>query len=231
MTGIRVPEKAARWASMQSMEFGPGEMAAALGISHRSALLYLSRLETKGLISKLMRGRYVSALPTPSKKALNIARLLAHEMPLTRVVVWGTDSLAPFSHHMLPRPVIFVETEAEDAPSAGDVLREKGYKVVLEPTAKEYRSSVELGVEVFVRNARSRWGAIPWKKNVSLAILEKMFVDLYFLVTRKGFPLPRVEVAKALRAAIGQKAVRPETVRRYAIRRNVYPELREYVEG
>jgi len=231
MSGIRVPEKAVRWASAQSVEFGPGEMAAALGISRRSALQYLSRMETNAVISKLMRGRYVSALPKPSRKAQKIARILAREMPLTRVVVWGTDSLVPYSHYIPPRPVFFVETAADDASSARDVLRENGYRVIADPTVNEFRSSTELGVEVFVRSARSLWGTIPWEKNVSLAIVEKMFVDLYFLVTRKGFPLPKTEVAKALRAAIDQKAARPETVRRYAMRRNVYPELKEYVEG
>lgn len=203
----------------------------AMGISRRSALIYLSRMERKGAISKLMRGRYVSAIRKPSWRVLKVIRVLARELPLTALEVWSTDVLIHFSHHIPARFFVFVDARPQDAPSVLDALKEAGMKAVAEPARGNYGVPVEMGAEVFVRRRKTLRGTMPWKGNVSLVILERVLVDLYVLSARDGFPLPKEDIAGAVAMAVGQGAADRRTLRRYATRRYVYPELKKAIEG
>jgi hypothetical protein len=231
MQAEKVPAPVIEWAQSRPAEFGADELMDEMGISRPSALIYLSRMERNGAISRLMRGRYVSAIRKPSRRVLKVIRVLAGELPLTPLAVWSTDALVHFSHHIPARHFVFVDARPQDAPSVLDALKEAGLKAAAEPERGNFSALAEMGAEVFVRMQKTLRGTIPWKGNVSLVILERVLVDLYVLSARDGFPLPKEDIAVAVAAAVGQGAADRRTLRRYATRRYVYPELKTAIEG
>jgi hypothetical protein len=102
---------------------------------------------------------------------------------------------------------------------------------LVRPTRTAFKGAYEDGTEVIVLAKRDRYGTRPWKGKVSFADLERVFVDLYALSSRKGLPFPEEEVLGALGNALAENTVSRGALRKYSKRRYVYADLRECIEG
>jgi len=231
MRVAKVPGQVIEWARSQSAEFGWKELSEELGVSRRTAMVYLSRLTMSGLIFRARKGRYRPFENRPSRRARKAAAVLSVKMPLTRAVVWSTDQLVHYSDFIPQRAFLFVETAPENIPAIVDVLRRSKMRTVGLPTARDMAESLDMDTDVFVIARKEGCGAVPWKGLLKGASLERVLLSTYFLVTRKRLPYPEEEIKSAIRRAVREKAVDIRTLRRCAARRNLSRELKKILEG
>jgi hypothetical protein len=225
-----IPDRIINWVRTQKNEFGAKELSEATIISHRSALIYLSRLEKTGILSRRTKGRYSSFSQKPSLEVQKLGNILLRELPFTAVVLWSTDTIIHFSQNMPNRHQMFLETEKDNVSSVHDVLKEKGIRVKARPSRRDFEAANDDGIEVFVLSKKERYATRHWKGKIFIANLEKVFIDMYVLASRKGLPYPKEEIMRALETAMDQNALSRNTLRKYSKRRYVYPDLRRIIE-
>jgi DNA-binding transcriptional ArsR family regulator len=226
-----IPDRIISWVRSQKNDFGADELSEATGISHRSASIYLSRLEKTGILTRRIKGRYISFSQRPSVKVRKLGNIISRELPFTAVVLWSTDTIIHFLQNMPNRHQMFLETEKDDVSSVHDVLKEHGIRVKARPSRADFEAANDDGIDVFVLAKKERYGTRLWKGKIFIAGLEKVFIDLYVLASRRGLPYPKEEITRALETAMDENAVSRNTLRKYSKRRYVYPDLRRLIEG
>lgn len=226
-----VPGRVIDWVRSQQSGFGSDDLAKATGLSYRSASIYLSRLERKGIIYRRKKGLYGLFLPTLSRSVRRIAGILLRELPMTGIVVWSTEDLVPYLHYLPNRYLLFLETRSENLPSVRDVLVERGMRVRARPSKRDLRESYSGDPDVLLFSKKDVYGTKPWKGGISTASLERVLVDMYVLTSKKGLAFPTEDVLDALERALKDNAVSRDTLRKYSKRRYVYVDLRRMIEG
>jgi hypothetical protein len=232
MTGAHVPQRVRRWASAQTGGLTAGDLAEAMGLSRSSASQYLSRLALAGEIVRLTRGRYLAFVPGVPRSLERVRSVLHTEMPLTEVVLWSTEAASQFTHSVPSRSFAVVETARENVGSVSDALLEGGLSAVARPSRRDLTEIFQRNIEVLVMQSRNTYATFPLGGRVRMATLEKVLVDMYFLATRRGLPVPEEDIVDALRNALDGGAADASVLRRYSMRRHVHGELADLlVEG
>lgn len=104
---------------------------------------YLSEAMGTGVIHDAGRGWYSrlpAALVLDAKPIASLARLVAKEFPLLDFSCWSTAQINLWTQHMLATHTIFLYAEADALPSLAERLRERGWKVYVNPTPSEAES-------------------------------------------------------------------------------------------
>ena len=101
---------------------------------------YLSQFMDSGLIFDAGKGWYstlAAPLVLPSERVQAIVRYLTDNLPLLTISCWSTEQINPFLHHLLSKFVTLVYTERDAMTAAGEVLKDAGYDVLVNPGKAE----------------------------------------------------------------------------------------------
>ena len=225
MSGASVPERVLQWARSQSSEYTASHLAEELGLSQRSASIYLSRLAVAGKIVRLMKGRYISFQPFIPSTLQRVGLAIAREMPLTDAVLWTTGPLTQLMHDIPTLDLLVIEATPIDVEGIRDVVLGLGMPVVSRPTRRDISEVLIRSTRVLVIPSRNTYATTAWKGHLRTAMLEKVLVDSYFLSSRKGLPIPSAAIIEAMRAALDGGVIDGRVVRRYATRRHLTDDL------
>lgn len=139
---------------------------------------YLSEAMSTGVIHDAGRGWYSrlpQALELDAKPIASLVRLVAKEFPLLDFSCWSTAQINPWTQHMLATHMALLYAEADALPSLAERLRERGWKVYVNPTPSEAESDFRPGDKtVVLRPALSKQ---PEGEDHA-APVEKVLVDL-----------------------------------------------------
>jgi predicted transcriptional regulator len=219
-----VPDEVIQWLKKQKEVITPEDLAKGIGVTKHTAYCYLSRLSKCGSIARIAKGKYVAREIYISNKIKRIDKNLKRKMPLTDYIIWSTEAISPIMHYMLAKHIVFIEADKYAVSGIKDILSEGGVLSILNPSAKEFEDLFDLGCNVVILERNEKYATITIN-GIITASLEKALIDLYFLSTRKKFPLLHSELLDAMKVAMQENLIDLKMFRRYAMRRNVKKEL------
>ena len=129
--------------------------ATAAGLELKPGVLnvYLHQAVKQGLIHDAGRGWY-SRLGEPVLLDVNLSskliRAVEKAFPLLGFTVWSTAQFNPWMHHLLARPVAFLYAPRVTLDSVGEMLRDAGWEVTVNPGKRQAAKAVRPGEKMVV---------------------------------------------------------------------------------
>jgi len=118
---------------------------------------YLSEAMEKMVVYDAGRGWY-SSLDKPallnSEATAPLRGKLAKRFPFLPHYVWSTQQVNPWMHHLLGKAVQFVQVESDGEDDVAAFLRNKGWSVIVNPTAKTAKDFAPGERSVVIRGIR-----------------------------------------------------------------------------
>jgi hypothetical protein len=200
------------------------------GISRISSKNYLSRLSREGMISRTNTGTYV-VVPKEkpqieiSSELQRIAESIEERLFDVEFVLWGTEFLAPYSHYALGKEITFIDSRKISLSKIRDILLSKNYQVIIEPSKEDFQKLFLYFEKPILLFAREEMYATQQMNSLRIPTFERIFVDLYFLITRRDFPFPPDELGRILYNFLEVNELKYTTMFRYASRRGIRDEI------
>jgi hypothetical protein len=193
---------------------------AELDLKDSSLKSYLTKAVDQKIIHDAGRGWY-STLSEPivldSKPLRPLIKAIEKAFPLLDFTVWSTAQLNPWMHHLIAKPVAFVNVQPEAVNAVAEKLEELGWKVLADPDAEEGTRRLQPGERmVVVRRARQRAPEPVGHQ----ARLEQVLVDVQVEVGLLPIMDPH-EARQMVRQALGSGLLQVSELQRYANSRNV----------
>jgi hypothetical protein len=124
-----------------------------LPLQDASLRVYLTEATKQGVIHDAGRGWY-SRLSNPvaldPQPVAGLIRTVGKAFPLLDFTVWSTAQINPWMHHLLAQPVALLHADAETLESVGDVLRNQGWAVAVNPPPSVAAKAVRPGEKMVV---------------------------------------------------------------------------------
>jgi hypothetical protein len=141
--------------SFSAVRFALGEspLAAKPGLLRE----YLSEAMEKKVVHDAGRGWY-SSLETPAvldpEATAPLRESLAQRFPFLPHYVWSTRQVNPWMHHLIGKAVQFVQVESDGEDDVAAFLRNEGWSVIVNPTAKTAKDFTPGERSVVIRGIR-----------------------------------------------------------------------------
>lgn len=140
---------------------------------------YLGEAVEKGILFRAGKGWYgrpSEPVRLDTGPTLPLIETVESSFPLLDFCLWSTIQLNPWLHHLLAQPVHFLNAPADALETIGNLLRDEGWEVAVNPPDSAARKVVRPGERMVVlRPALSRQ---PEALNRQAAI-EQILVDLW----------------------------------------------------
>ena len=118
---------------------------------------YLSEAMEKKIVHDAGRGWY-SSLETPAvldpEATFPLRSSLTKRFPFLPHYAWSTRQVNPWMHHLLGKAVQFVKVESEEEDDVAAFLRNEGWSVIVNPTAKTAKDFAPGERSVVIRGIR-----------------------------------------------------------------------------
>lgn len=214
--------------------FTAKELASRLSLGHDTAEEYLRRLVRANLVSRRGPGVFTSTRTEAETFPLTavmkrVSATLHRSLPHTPVVAWTTEWFAPYARNMPTSNWTLLETPRPAARSVADVLAREGTRVVVDPNHSELADVPRLLERPLVLWSRRDTSLVTRRGTLLVPRPERLLVDLYFDVTRRGLPFPEGELSNAIVRLLVERDLNIATVLSYAARRRLRPELAAYL--
>ncbi len=212
------------------------EVAAALGLRPKAADEYLGRLARANALAR--RGPGIFTRPREGRPRLELTPLLrrAHtiirsELPFTPVVGWSTEWLAPYAHNVPLRHWTILEAASPILPTLADVLARDRLRAVVDPPPADVPDLLRLFDRPLVLFPNGETYGADSREGVRLPSPERLVVDFYLAVTRRGIPYPKGDVAKVITALVARRDLNVGSMLAYASRRRAAEDLALYLRA
>lgn len=146
---------------------------------------YLSELVKDSVLVKLGRGIYTSHItqtteyiPRLSNKALKVGKAIATAFPFITVSVFDGNVIADFQHHHSMNNLHYIEVDRDAMESVFHYLKQKGYKVYMNPDKDFTYEYIDISREAFVVKPLITESPLTETKGVKTPRLEKILVDI-----------------------------------------------------
>ena len=197
-----------------------------LKFSRITAKNYLSRLESLDMVKRVGSGLYQvgggkTAEIELNPRVMKLSQALRDRFQFADLVVWALSMLSNYSHYAIGKDLLFVEADKSLAESIRDYLLNQGYNPILKPDKKDFREYTNYqGELVFILERKERYALKGY-----VSSLEKVWLDVYYLVTRKGLSFSPGELGVIFMNILKREGVNFNRLRRYAQRRGVENEV------
>jgi hypothetical protein len=206
------------------------EISQIFGLSSITAKNYLSRLAQVGEIKSIGRGIYQvgkgqKIIMTPSPALVKIAEELRVAFPMAKFTVWSLQMLSDYSHYMIGKDLMFIETSKMLSASMRDMLMSKGYRVVLLPEKRDFQEFAYYPeVPIFILERKELYGLMEFEGNL-IPTPERIWADVYYFSTRKGFVFDPFELGLIFAAMVDRGGINFDRLMRYSGRRGIFREV------
>jgi len=189
--------------------------AAELSLADDTLKVYLSEATKQGLIHDAGRGWY-SRLAEPLRldpqPVQKLIRATKKALPLLDFCAWSTAQLNPWMLHLLAQPVAFLYVPRDTLDSVGEILREQGWEVAINPGKHAVARDVRPGEKMVVlRPAHSKQ---PPAQDYQAAP-EQVLVDLLVETEALGL-MDSAEARQVLLGATEHGGVKLSELKRFA---------------
>ena len=210
------------------------EIAEALGLSSTTAKAYLSRLAQIGTIKNIGRGLYQlekgePVVMKPSPELIKIGKVLREAFPMAKFTLWSLQMLSEYSHYMIGKDLVLIETSKMLSASMRDMLISKGYRVVLQPEKRDFQEFALYSERpIFILERAEQYGLMTFEDNL-IPTPERIWADVYYFSTRKGFAFDSFELGLIFAAMVDKGGINFDRLLRYAGRRGIFREILIYL--
>jgi len=197
-------------------------------ISKTTAMNYLSRLSSLGIVNRVGYGLYQYGAPgkisipvTPETK--NIADLLG-KFGEKNLRIWSLSMLSNYFHYTIGKDLIFIETNTTLKRSIRDMLIQNNYQAIIDPTKRDFKDySLTNKEPVFIIDRKEKYGLSS--DDPKIPTPERMWVDLYYYVTRKELSFSPYELGTILGNMIESNIISYDRMLYYSNRRKIRDEI------
>ena len=203
-------------------------------VSRLTAKNYLSRVAKMDIIKRVGRGLYqrgkgATAVVELAPEVSQLAQYIQECFPMASFVVWSLDMLSDYAHYLIGRNLIFFETDRLLSASIRDALIKKGYRAVLNPEKKDFLEYAYYNEKlIFVIERKEEYG-LDRSGNFLVPTPERLWLDLYYFVTRKEFSFSPNELGIIFANMLDKEGVNFNRLLRYASRRKIRDEVIIYL--
>lgn len=203
--------------------------------SERTIYWQLAKLQDRGVLKKVGRNSFlvVDAVKKKSEyiyaysmELQDIVDKIKHEYPLVDYQVWEFVQLNEFANHQIGKNVFFVEVEHRLEESVFNMLNAYCSRILLCPKEDMFYTYFEENMVVIQRLLSESPKPVADTKGCSL---EKLLVDL-FSSKLTGQLVERAEYAGIYEEAFRKYYIDEKKMFRYARRRNLEKEIKEFIE-
>lgn len=225
---MSVPNKILEYIKMKEL-VSIDDVAQEFNISKVTAMNYLSRLSNLGMAKRVGYGLYefgtsdeISIPITPETQ--NIINLLKKKFGEKNLRIWSLSMLGNYSHYAIGKDLVFVETNSALQRSIRDILLQNNYQVILEPNKRDFKDYSLTNKEVvFVIKRKEKYGLN--RNDIMLPTPERMWVDLYYYITRKDLSFSSYELGTILGNMIEANGINYDRILYYSNRRKIRDEI------
>jgi DNA-binding Lrp family transcriptional regulator len=206
------------------------EISQIFGLSSITAKNYLSRLAQSGEIKSIGRGLYQvgkgeTVVMRLSSELVRIAEELRGAFPMAKFAIWSLQMLSDYSHYMIGKDIIFIETTKMLSASMRDMLVSKGYRVILQPEKRDFREFAYYSERpVFILERKESYGLTEFEGN-QIPTPERIWTDVYYFSTRKNLVFDPFELGLIFSAMVDREGINFDRLLRYAGRRGIFREI------
>ena len=191
-----------------------------LPLQDASLRVYLTEATKQGVIHDAGRGwysRFSNPVALDPQPVAGLIRTVEKAFPLLDFTVWSTAQINPWMHHLLAQPVALLHADAGTLESVGDILRNQGWSVAVNPPPSVAAKAVRPGEKMVVlRPALSKEPSAEGRQ----APIEKILVDL--VVEAPLLALMDTSEAQAVaQNVIAEHLVQVSVMQRYADSRRI----------
>jgi len=189
-------------------------------------------LTQSGYINRIGKGEY-----TFEKKEKNVQPILSGLAQKVLSVlqesgqdffISGLDILSIFMEHVPETYPVLLFVDKSAIENIQEILSKNGIDIIINTSFKEYRPIRQMA------SVNEVTLMIPTREftysEKGLASFEKAFVDLYYEVTRRDYPLPIQELVRIYLNMERRLPLNTNRLIKIASRRNIHPDIRYIVE-
>jgi DNA-binding Lrp family transcriptional regulator len=206
------------------------EVSQEFGLSPITAKNYLSRLAQTGEIKSIGRGIYQvgkaeGVTIRPAAALAKLAKELRDAFPMAEFTVWSLQMLSEYSHYMIGKDLMFIETSKMLSASMRDMLVPKGYRVVLQPEKRDFQEFAYYPqVPIFILERKELYGLLEFESYL-IPTPERIWADIYYFCTRKSFVFDPFELGLIFVAMVDKGGINFDRLLRYSARRGIFREI------
>jgi hypothetical protein len=206
------------------------DVAVELGLKEITVRNYLSRMSREGTIDRIGRGRYrvvdhVRTAPGIPPGLQTVLDLVLDSFPDITPVVWAASMVSDYMHNVPGGDLFSMDVSRNIASQLRTFLTDRGHLVFVDPDADTFEGFAWSDIEpIFLFKRGEVFASVPIDGS-RVASLDRIWVDLYYLRTRKGLPFPLAELGVMLRNLVGGGAVSIDRMLRYSSRRGLRSEV------
>lgn len=206
------------------------EISQIFGLKPITAKSYLSRLAQTGAVKNVGRGLYQigkgeTVVMRPSSEIIRIAQELREAFPMAKFAIWSLQMLSDYSHYMIGKDLIFVETTKMLSASMRDMLASKGYRTILKPGKRDFQEYTYYPDRpVFILERKEQYGLVEFEGNL-IPTPERLWADVFYFVTRKNLVFDPFELGLIFSAMVDREGINFSMLLRYSERRGIFREI------
>ncbi|MBI4494627.1 MAG: hypothetical protein HY690_17760 [Chloroflexi bacterium] len=150
---------------------------------------------------------------------------------MTPVVAWTTEWVAPYAPNVPNRHWTILEAAPFALSAVADVLARDRLRAVVAPAPKAVPDLLRLFDRPLVLWPHTETYATERRRCLLVPEPERLVVDLYFAVTRRGVPYPENDLAVVLARLVAERDLNIGIILAYARRRRIGSEIASYLRS
>lgn len=205
-------------------------LVAELGLKEVTVRNYLSRMHRGGSLERIGRGRYLvkRRAGLPQKLPADLLRpvkLIRRSFPDLEPVAWASSMVSEYMHNVPGRDLLVVDVKRGSAGRVAEFLAERGILVLRDPAEDVLGTLAWSDLTPLFLFGMGERIASTRADGYRVATIERVWLDMYYLITRRGLPFPLHEMGTILANALRAGAISVDTMLKYSSRRGLRAEL------
>ncbi len=206
------------------------ELVSELELKEITVRNYLSRMKREGLLRRVGKGRYVvdrgvGSAPEVPEALERVLVTICEAFPQLSPVAWSSSMLSEYTHNVPGRDLFVIDVPRKAVDRLADYLASRDVLVFKDPGPDSLDSFAWSNLGVVFLFGRGETIASAPLDGFRVAMVERVWIDLYFLVTRKNLAFPLEELGVVLRNAYHSGVVSVDRMLMYSSRRGLRSEV------
>lgn len=206
------------------------ELVRELDLKELTVRNYLSRMKREGLLRRVGRGRYtvdhgVRSTSEVPEALGRVLAMLSQAFPQLSPVVWSSSMLSEYMHNVPGRDLYVIDVPRNVVDRLADYLVARDILVFKEPGSDPLDTYAWSNLEaVFLFGKGETMASVPLDR-YRVATVDRIWVDLYFLCTRRELTFPLTELGVVLVNAYRSGVFSVDRMLMYSSRRGLRSEV------
>lgn len=204
-----------------------------IDISKKMLSWYLRKLLDEHIIYRIGRGQYTTQLkplfcPIPNACSIRLYKKLKAKFPLLDFCIYNGEILSDLQHHLSYNNNIYIETRREATEAVFHFVQDLHERSFLSPKEDIMSDYIRLDKKAFIIKPLVSESPLQEVNGMKVPSLEKLLVDIQ--CDKDFFYLQGQEGLYMMRNALAHYNVNVDMLLRYASRRNIRVQIKQYLQ-